>query len=538
MSNTPEFLRTLLTAPVDSQEYEAAATRLEQHPELQPELEKLAMGDDQWWHDARAVLTSDDLPVRSDQSNSSVTIELEAELQDAQPIEYQQVRLDFLEPPTHPELLGRLGRYDIERVIGVGGMGIVLRAFDSDLHRVVAIKVLAAHVAHIPSARRRFAREAQAAAAVVHPHVIPIFNVHTDSQIPYLVMQYVSGMSLQQRVDQSGPLPVSDVLRIAQQTAAGLAAAHAQGLVHRDVKPANILLLEQVDRVLLSDFGLARAVDDASLTRTGILAGTPYYMSPEQAKGDAIDHRSDLFSLGSVIYFALTGHTPFRAQGAMAALHRICHSPHRPIVEVNPDVPRELSQLVDRLLAKDPLHRLPSAALAEQQLGDLLSSLQRGGLSLTPPSAVTWLKQRQFWAWDPYARPGATAIWLAVLLLAVGLGWSIFSAGPWNTTYTSEAQQEHQQQTSPVTPSTAAEPRQQQAPREMPNDLGITPSQSRNDWQRYQQQDIRFEQQVQQLQAEIWRAANDLSPPPVASFEFDQQVQGIQNQINQLRQLQ
>ncbi len=172
------------------------------------------------------------------------------------PIDCERVSLDFLEAPSHPELLGRIGRYEIERVLGTGGMGVVLRAFDTDLHRVVAIKVLASHLANNSSARRRFAREAQAAAAVVHPNVVPIYNVESDAKTPYIVMHYVAGKSLQRRVDVGGPLPIVEALRIAQQTAAGLSAAHAQGLVHRDVKPANILLEEQIDRVLLSDFGL------------------------------------------------------------------------------------------------------------------------------------------------------------------------------------------------------------------------------------------------------------------------------------------
>jgi serine/threonine protein kinase len=279
-------------------------------------------------------------------------------------------------------MLGRLGRYDIERVIGTGGMGVVLKAFDTELHRVVAIKVLAQHLASNGSARRRFSREAQAAAAVLHPNVIPIYNVEQDDELPYLVMQCVNGKSLQGKVDEHGPLSVAEALRIAKQTAAGLAAAHEQGLVHRDVKPANILLEENVDRVLLSDFGLARAVDDASLTRTGVVAGTPHYMSPEQARGDAIRCDSDQFSLGSVMYFMLTGHPPFRAENAMGVLNRICHDPHRPIEAINADVPVEVSNLIDRLLSKSSKDRFPSAIAVEKEVDRLLALLQSGGLSL------------------------------------------------------------------------------------------------------------------------------------------------------------
>ena len=224
--------------------------------------------------------------------------------------------LALLGRPNHPEMLGRLGRYDIEKVIGSGGMGIVLKAHDSELNRPIAIKLLAPNLSHVGAARERFAREGRAAAAVVHEHVVAIYNVEADGKLPFLIMQYVAGRSLQMRVDDYGPLAVEEILRIGMQAAAGLAAAHAQGLVHRDVKPSNILLEDTVERAVLTDFGLARAMDDMSLTQTGIIAGTPHYMSPEQATGGPIDARSDLFSLGAVLYFMATGHPPFRASGA------------------------------------------------------------------------------------------------------------------------------------------------------------------------------------------------------------------------------
>ena len=286
----------------------------------------------------------------------------------------------LLAPPSHPELLGRLGRYDIERVIGAGGMGIVLKAHDSELNRPIAVKVLASHLAHVGAARERFAREGRAAAAVVHEHVVAIYNVESDGEVPFLVMQYVPGRSLQSRVDAEGPLAVEEILRIGMQAASGLAAAHAQGLVHRDVKPSNILLEETVERAVLTDFGLARTIDDASLTHTGVLAGTPHYMSPEQATGAAIDHRSDLFSLGAVLYFMATGHPPFRADGALAVLHRICREPHRPVWQTNNEIPDELSDLIDQLLEKKPTRRPASAAEVSQRLSALLSRIQQYGL--------------------------------------------------------------------------------------------------------------------------------------------------------------
>ena len=213
----------------------------------------------------------------------------------------------FLSPTDNPAMLGRLGEFDVLEVIGRGGMGIVLKGYDHELNRWIAIKVLGPQYAENAAARKRFAREAQAAAAIVHPHVIGIHAVDATHQPPYFVMPFVPSESLQQRIDRVGTLDVSDVLRISQQVAEGLAAAHAQGLVHRDIKPANILLERKVERVVITDFGLARAMDDASITQSGVIAGTPQFMSPEQARGDNVDARTDLFSLGSVMYAMLTG---------------------------------------------------------------------------------------------------------------------------------------------------------------------------------------------------------------------------------------
>src|SRR5205823_3468621 len=186
--------------------------------------------------------------------------------------------LGWLAPSDWPDSLGRLGSYEVKGVIGRGGMGLVVKAFDPALSRNVAIKVLSASLATCGAARRRFLREARAAAAVVHEHVVSVFAVVETAGLPFLVMEYVPGRSLQDRLDQQGPLALPEILRIGMQTAAGLAAAHAQGLVHRDVKPANILLENGVERVKLTDFGLARAAADAAVTQSGVVAGTPHYM--------------------------------------------------------------------------------------------------------------------------------------------------------------------------------------------------------------------------------------------------------------------
>src|SRR5262249_40475112 len=179
----------------------------------------------------------------------------------------------------------------------------------------------------------------KAAAGLHNDHVIAIHGVSDACPVPYLVMELISGVSLQDKLDARGPLDVKEVLRIGMQTAQGLAAAHQVGLVHRDIKPANILLENGVERVKITDFGLARAVDDASVTQSGTVAGTPMYMSPEQAEGLAVDHRSDLFSLGSVLYAMCAGHPPFRAGGTHAVLKRVIDAAPRPIREINNEIP-------------------------------------------------------------------------------------------------------------------------------------------------------------------------------------------------------
>jgi serine/threonine-protein kinase len=295
--------------------------------------------------------------------------------------------LDFLDACDDPAMLGRMGSYDVLEMIGSGGFGVVLKGYDRELNRYVAIKVLAPHLAHSAAARKRFAREAQAAAAIVHPHVVPIHAVDGGT-LPYLVMPFIAGESLQQRIDRVGPLEVKEILRIGMQTAHGLAAAHAQGLVHRDIKPANILLEHGVDRVMLTDFGLARAMDDASLTRSTVIAGTPQYMSPEQARGEAIDFRTDLFSLGSVMYAMCVGHPPFRAETMLGVLRRVSDESPRPVRELNPDMPAWLEIVLQRLLAKTAARRFQSAADLAALLEQCLAHVQQPTVSRLPESLV------------------------------------------------------------------------------------------------------------------------------------------------------
>lgn len=292
--------------------------------------------------------------------------------------------LDLLGPTDDPNMLGRIGPYEITGLLGQGGMGAVFKGFDRSLNRFVAIKMLLPHLAASGAARKRFAREGQAVAAVVDDHVMAIHCVDEWQGIPYLVMTYSRGVSLQKRLSDNGSLEVREILRIGMQAAKGLAAAHGQGIVHRDIKPANILLDQNVERVQLMDFGLARAVDDASLTRSGTLAGTPQYMSPEQARAETVDHRSDLFSLGSVLYALCIGHAPFRAESSYSVLRLITDKEPRPIREVNPDVPEWLCAIIGKLMSKQAEERYSSADEVADLLEDCLAHVQQPTTTTLP----------------------------------------------------------------------------------------------------------------------------------------------------------
>jgi formylglycine-generating enzyme required for sulfatase activity len=295
--------------------------------------------------------------------------------------------LDFLQPPARPGSLGRLGHYEVLEVLGTGGFGVVLKAFDEMLHRVVAIKVMAPQLASTSPARKRFLREARASAAIRQENVVDIHAVE-EQPIPYLVMEYIAGETLQQRLDRVGPLEVPEVLRIGRQVARGLAAAHAMGLIHRDIKPSNILLESGVEqRVKITDFGLARAADDASLTQSGYIAGTPMYMAPEQARGEVIDHRADLFGLGSVLYVMCSGRPPFRAATTLAVLKRVAEDTPRPIREIIPEVPDWLCAVVARLHAKKPAGRFATASEVADLLARYEAELMRPGSVEPPPAA-------------------------------------------------------------------------------------------------------------------------------------------------------
>jgi WD40 repeat protein len=373
----PALWRDLLDGSLDEGAQWTLSGHLETCARCQQTLEELAASTDAWRaaaHHLRGEPSADGAALRR------VLADLEADAE--RPADEEPVA-DFW--AVTPDAAGRVGPYEILGVLGRGGMGVVLKAFDPALRRVVAIKMLAPQLATHPSARKRFVREARAAAAVRNEHVINIYAVDEVNRLPYLVMEYVSGQSLQQRLDRNGPLDVEAIVRIGRQIALGLAAAHAEGLVHRDIKPANILLENGVERVKITDFGLARAADDASISQNGVVAGTPQYMAPEQTRGEALDHRADLFSLGSVLYAMCTGRPPFCADGTLAVLREVCEATPPSIREINPEIPDWLIALIATLQAKDPSRRFATAVSVADRLGEHLARLQRPAPPLPHP---------------------------------------------------------------------------------------------------------------------------------------------------------
>jgi serine/threonine protein kinase len=346
----------------------------------------------------------------------------------------------FLQPAQQADEIGRLGKYRILARLGQGGMGIVFHAEDTRLCRSVALKVMKPELAALASARARFLREARAMAAIDHLHVVPVYeadevNVATLC-IPYLAMPLLKGQPLTRWLAQ-GPLAVAEAVRVARETAEGLAAAHAAGLIHRDIKPSNLWLehftppgqpqqpspdtadpARALFRVKVLDFGLARAgAADRELSSSGTVLGTPAYMAPEQADGQELDARADLFSLGCVLYEMLTGKRPFAGSSNLQLFQQLAtHHPPAPHT-LQPHIPTELSNLVVQLLAKEPARRPASTDEVVERLRNLEQPPQTVGThtqpqkpaaSASPVLAPAARKERRWWRW---------ALLLAVLIL-------------------------------------------------------------------------------------------------------------------------
>ncbi len=264
------------------------------------------------------------------------------------------------------------GRYDIERELGRGGMGAVYLARDVKLGRLVALKVLPAEFATQVSLRERFLRETRMAASFSHPNIVPVYAVEETDDLLAYVMGYVEGESLAERVRRAGPLGVRDTVRLLQDVGYALAYAHGRAIVHRDIKPDNVMIERATGRALVMDFGVSRVIaalgpaTEEGLTRVGEVVGTAEYMSPEQATGDRVDGRSDLYSLGLTAYFAVMGTVAMAAESTGKALAKQITLTLPPMISVRPDLPQPLADAIDRCLAKEPDARFPNAeALVE-----------------------------------------------------------------------------------------------------------------------------------------------------------------------------
>lgn len=276
---------------------------------------------------------------------------------------------DFLQPPTQPGDLGTLGNYRVLGELGKGGMGYVFRAEDTVLERPVALKVMNKKIASTPNSRDRFLQEARAMAAVHHDNVVVIFEVGTNDGTPFMAMEMLRGETLEAVNTRGTSRDYETIIRYASQIARGLAAAHAKGIVHRDIKPANIWIEEDSERIKILDFGLALAQSPLDeLAGPGSVCGTPGYLTPEQARSDPLDDRSDLYSLGVVLYEMATGRIPIQRPAIAEQLVALLTHAPKPIRELNPDIPQPLADLIHALLAKEPSDRPASAAVLEKQL--------------------------------------------------------------------------------------------------------------------------------------------------------------------------
>lgn len=336
----------------------------------------------------------------------------------------------FLLPPVESDEIGRLGNYRVLRLLGAGGMGMVFKAEDIALRRAVALKVMKPEEERKgDQSGQRFLREARAMAAIKHDHLVTIYQVSQEGETIFIAMELLEGESLDYWIADAESDEIAEIVRIAREIAVGLAAIHESGLVHRDLKPSNLWLEAPDGRVKILDFGLARgASEDTQLTETGILVGTPAFLSPEQARGKRADFRSDLFSLGCVLYRMCTKELPFRGENTLDQLASLAADRPTPVIDLNPHVPEELSNLIMELLAKDPGDRPESAQEVAERLRQIRRSLtrqrrtpSRSRKRLTGRTEVIEALERTPWWRSTAGRIGLSAGILALLAVTVVL---------------------------------------------------------------------------------------------------------------------
>jgi eukaryotic-like serine/threonine-protein kinase len=316
------------------------------------------------------------------------------------------------------------GRYRLERPLGHGGMATVYLARDTELERPVAIKILAENLAQDEALRRRFLREARLAARLSHPNVVSVYDAGENEQgRPYIVMERVEGRTLADLVRERGRLPADEAVALAVQACHGLAHAHAAGLVHRDVKPQNLLLTRD-GRLKIADFGIARAAETTALTQQGTVLGTAAYLSPEQASGEEVTAATDVYGLGAVLYELLTGRPPYEFESLADLAAKQSEGAITPVSELAPDVPRRVEDAVMRALARNPAFRPSSAAELARELAPEDREPPTVPLETRPAAARERLSRRRTWL----ALAGLLVV--AALLLGIALATRGGSGGP------------------------------------------------------------------------------------------------------------
>ena len=406
----------------ESKDLDLLAAHLDQCDSCSRRLESLA-ADDDFWNWSASSLWEDEQQTRDDESAVNFESQLSPVLQ------------TLLGPSEQTESLGRIGRFEILGVVGHGGMGTVLKARDVDIDRVVALKLPAAHLLSSPQALERVEREARSAATIRHPGIIEIYQVERWRGIPYLVMPFHTGPSLMARLRDHGPMQLLEAIRIARQTAEALAAAHRQGVVHRDVKPGNILLGKGTERAVLTDFGIAKLGSDATMTASGVIVGTPAFLSPEQAKGQDVTAQSDLFSLGTVLWTMLVGEPPFVDLPTHTVVASIASGKLPQLKDSKRDLPSWVYRLVARLHQTDPTRRLESAESCAEVLRQceqhLIQPRHRLPSGLTLVDAGKWRR-----------RVAGVAACLALLWLAAASRGLFPSSVPTSNSTTSNSRED------------------------------------------------------------------------------------------------
>ncbi len=323
----------------------------------------------------------------------------------------------------------QVGRYQVQEVIGRGAMGVVYLAYDPQIGRRVALKTIrpaeGAKPEEVAESRERFQREARAAGSLLHPHIVTIFDVFEDRGTLYIAMEFVQGRLLETFCSKKNLLPPERAVRLVAQGLSALHYAHRRGIVHRDIKPANLMVLEDEETLKVMDFGVARE-EGTHLTQQGFVVGTPHYMSPEQIEGRPLDGRSDVFSMGVVLYELLCGERPFPGESISTVIYRILHHSPTPLRELNPRVPKALDRIVERALAKDPGRRFPSAQAFEEALLSYLETgtwedalpaaaeeAVAGGESVLPPPPSTGARRRRA------GRLSRRVLWTSLLLVVL-----------------------------------------------------------------------------------------------------------------------